>query len=169
MIAVPAIRLARLGDAPAIAQMSRQYIEHGLGWSWNEQRIEAAIRNDSMNVAAIHERAAVIGFGIMQYGEQTAHLSLLGVAPGYRRQGLAGRLLAWLEKCADTAGISRIGVEARSDNPIAIRVLQAARVCAAGHGGGLLPGSAGRGASAKDPSTGVFRPAERVRRGRRDV
>jgi ribosomal-protein-alanine N-acetyltransferase len=121
MIAVPAIRLARLGDAPAIAQMSRQYIEHGLGWSWNEQRIEAAIRSDSMNVAAIHERAAVIGFGIMQYGEQTAHLSLLGVAPAYRRQGLAGRLLVWLEKCADTAGISRIGVEARSDNPIAIQ------------------------------------------------
>ena len=121
MIAVPTIRLASIADAHAVAQMSRQYIEHGLGWSWNVHRIEAAIRCDFMNVAVVHERGEVIGFGIMQYGEQTAHLSLLAVDPGYRRQGLAGRLLTWLEKCADTAGISRIGVEARSDNPIAIQ------------------------------------------------
>jgi ribosomal-protein-alanine N-acetyltransferase len=124
MIAVPTIRLASMNDAPAIAQMSRQYIEQGLGWSWNVYRIEAAIRSDSTNVAVIHERGEVIGFGIMQYGDQTAHLSLLAVHPNYRRQALAARLLAWLESCADTAGIARIGVEARSDNPVAIAFYQ---------------------------------------------
>jgi [ribosomal protein S18]-alanine N-acetyltransferase len=120
MIAVPTIRLATMSDAPAIAKMSREYIEKGLGWSWNVCRVEAAIRSDSTNVAVLYERGSLIGFGIMQYGERTAHLALLAVHPSYRRQGLAGRLLSWLEKCADTAGIERIGVEARCDNPVAI-------------------------------------------------
>jgi [ribosomal protein S18]-alanine N-acetyltransferase len=104
MTTVPAIRLALMADASAIATMSRLYIEQGLGWSWNVPRIEAAIRCDSINVAAIREYGDLIGFGIMQYGDQTAHLALL----------------SWLEKCADTAGIARIAVEARSDNPAAI-------------------------------------------------
>jgi [ribosomal protein S18]-alanine N-acetyltransferase len=120
MTTVPAIRLALMADASAIATMSRLYIEQGLGWSWNVPRIEAAIRCDSINVAAIREYGDLIGFGIMQYGDQTAHLALLGVRPECRKRGLATRLLSWLEKCADTAGIARIAVEARSDNPAAI-------------------------------------------------
>jgi ribosomal-protein-alanine N-acetyltransferase len=64
------------------------------------------------------------GFGIMHYGERTANLALLAVHPGQRRRGLAAQLLSWLEKCADTAGIERIRVEARSDNPAAIAFYQ---------------------------------------------
>jgi ribosomal protein S18 acetylase RimI-like enzyme len=124
MTIAPAICLARMADAPAIAQMSRQYVEHGLGWSWNVYRIEAAMRSEVMNVAVIRAKTDVIGFGIMQYGDQTAHLALLAVHPEHRKQGHAARLLAWLEKCADTAGIGRIGVEARSDNPAAIAFYQ---------------------------------------------
>ena len=124
MTVVPSIRLATKSEAATIALMSRQYIEQGLGWSWNVCRVEAAIRSDSTNVAVIHERGEVVGFGIMQYGEQTAHLALLALHPDYRKQGLAARLMAWLEKCADTAGIERIVVEARSDNPTAIAFYQ---------------------------------------------
>jgi len=120
MTIAPTICLARMADAPAIAQMSRRYIEQGLGWSWNVCRIEAAIRSEVINVAVIRGQTNVVGFGIMQYGDQTAHLALLAVHPEHRKQGHATRLLAWLEKCADTAGIGRIGVEARSDNPAAI-------------------------------------------------
>jgi ribosomal protein S18 acetylase RimI-like enzyme len=119
------IRLASIVEASPIALMSRQYIEQGLGWSWNVARVEAAIRSESTNVAVMHEEAQVIGFGIMHYGESTAHLALLGVHPDYRRRRFATRLLSWLEKCADTAGIERIGVEARSDNPVAIAFYQA--------------------------------------------
>jgi [ribosomal protein S18]-alanine N-acetyltransferase len=122
---VPEICLASIADASPIAQMSRHYIEQGLGWSWNVGRVEAAIRSESINVAVMHDRGEVIGFAIMQYGERTAHLSLLAVHPDYRHRGFAARLLAWLEKCADTAGIERIGVEARSDNPVAIAFYQA--------------------------------------------
>jgi ribosomal protein S18 acetylase RimI-like enzyme len=124
MTIAASIGLALLSDAPAIARMSRLYVEQGLGWSWNVARVEAAIRCDSMNVAVLRERAALAGFAIMQYGDQTAHLALLAVHPEHRRRGVARRLLAWLEKCADTAGIERIGVEARSDNPAAIAFYQ---------------------------------------------
>jgi ribosomal-protein-alanine N-acetyltransferase len=38
------IRLARPSDAQAIAEMSRDLIEHGLGWRWTPSRIRAALR-----------------------------------------------------------------------------------------------------------------------------
>jgi ribosomal-protein-alanine N-acetyltransferase len=117
---IPDIRLATAADALAIADMSREYIEHGLGWSWTPTRITAAIQDESTNVAVIHQTDAVVGFGIMHYGERTAHLALLAIHPAQRQRGLAARLVSWLEKCADTAGIERIRVEARSDNPAAI-------------------------------------------------
>lgn len=117
---LPGIRLAIAADALAIADMSREYIEHGLGWSWNCARIAAAIADESTNVAVVNLSGGVVAFGIMHYGERTAHLALLAVHPMQRQRGIAARLVAWLEKCADTAGIERIRVEARSDNPVAI-------------------------------------------------
>jgi ribosomal protein S18 acetylase RimI-like enzyme len=117
---LPGIRLATAADALAIADMSREYIEHGLGWSWTSARIAAAIADASTNVAVVNLAGGVVAFGIMHYGERTAHLALLAVHPMQRQRGVAARVLAWLEKCADTAGIERIRVEARSDNPAAI-------------------------------------------------
>ena len=56
----------------------------------------------------------------MEYGDTTAHLMLLGVQSTLRRRGLGTRLLDWLEAAARVAGIERIDVECRSDNPGAI-------------------------------------------------
>jgi [ribosomal protein S18]-alanine N-acetyltransferase len=121
---MPVVRLATAADVLAIADMSREYIEHGLGWSWTPTRIAAAIHDQSTNVAVIHQSDGVLGFGIMHYGDRSAHLALLAVHPAQRRRGIAARLVAWLEKSADTAGIERIRVEARSDNPGAIAFYQ---------------------------------------------
>jgi ribosomal protein S18 acetylase RimI-like enzyme len=121
---LPGIRLATAADALAIADMSRDYIEHGLGWSWTTARIAAAIQEQSTNVAVVYLTGGVVAFGIMHYGERTAHLALLAVHPMQRKRGIAARLVSWLEKCADTAGIERIRVEARSDNPAAMAFYQ---------------------------------------------
>jgi [ribosomal protein S18]-alanine N-acetyltransferase len=126
MLALPQIRLAERSDAQHIAEMSRHYIEDGLGWSWNSARVLGAIEDDSTNVAVIDpiERGVrqreLAGFAIMHYGEHTAHLALLAVHPAHRRRGLGTRLLGWLERCAVTAGIGRIRLEARADNPAAV-------------------------------------------------
>jgi [ribosomal protein S18]-alanine N-acetyltransferase len=124
VIFIPLIRLATAADAAAIADMSRQYIESGLGWSWTPARIAAAIADRETNVALIDQPDGVLAFGIMHYADRSAHLALLAVDPAQRRRGIAARLVAWLEKCADTAGIERIRVEARSDNPEALAFYQ---------------------------------------------
>ena len=120
MILIPNVTLAVQSDARGIAEMSRDYIEYGLGWSWTPSRVHKAIQDRATNVAVIREQGVVLGFGIMRYGEQRAHLTLLAVQPGQRKRGLGAVLLAWLEKCAVTAGLERVQLEARADNPTAI-------------------------------------------------
>lgn len=120
MIITPNIRLAVPRDARDIAQMSRLYIEQGLGWSWTEGRVLGAIRSRSCNVAVVRERGLLAGFGVMQYGEDKAHLALLCVHPGWRKRRIGAQLVAWLEKSADTAGIGCIQLEARADNEAAL-------------------------------------------------
>jgi ribosomal-protein-alanine N-acetyltransferase len=103
-----------------IAEMSRDYIEHGLGWSWTAARVLAAVNDRATNTAVLHEHEALVGFGIMHYGDASAHLSLLAVRPNQQQRGLGALLFAWLEKPALVAGIECIRLEARADNPNAI-------------------------------------------------
>jgi ribosomal-protein-alanine N-acetyltransferase len=116
MIVVPDIRLATLSDARAVAELSRDEIEHGLAWSWTPERVRRAIRNPAINVAVAHQADLLVGFGIMHYGEEKAHLSLLAVHPARREHGVGAKLMDWLEQCARVAGCTRIEAEARADN-----------------------------------------------------
>lgn len=120
----PVIRLATPAEAPAIARMSRDMIEFGLPWTWTERRVDHAIRDRATNVAVALRRDRLQGFGIMQYGDNTAHLVLLAVRPEMRHQGWGGRLTRWLEATAQMAGIGRVQVEARADNHNAIAFYQ---------------------------------------------
>jgi ribosomal-protein-alanine N-acetyltransferase len=120
VIVVPEVRLAVPGDARSIAQLSRDNIEHGLNWKWTEARVLRAIASRVVNVAVVHERGRLLAFGVMEYGDQTAHLVLLGVHPSERRRGLGRAVVTWLEACADAAGVGHIRVEARADNPTGI-------------------------------------------------
>lgn len=125
MLALPSIRLATPHDASAIAALSRDAIEHGLGWVYTPGRILAAIHSRTTNVAVIHADAGLLAAGIMEYGDTTAHLVLLGVQRAHRRRGLGQHLLAWLEACAVMAGLRAIHVEVRDDNPNALAFYQA--------------------------------------------
>lgn len=124
MLAIPTVRLATPRDARVIAELSRDFIEYGLGWSYTPNRILRAIRSRTTNVAVVGEHTRLLAAGIMEYGETTAHLVLLGVQPAQRRRGLGRHVLLWLEECALTAGLERVGVEARADNPGAIDFYQ---------------------------------------------
>lgn len=120
MLANSDIRVATSHDAQAIAGLSRHYIEHGLSWSWTPARVLQTIGDPAANVVVVEQRHRVLGFGIMQYGDETAHLALLAVYPTRRHLGLGARLLAWLEQSARVAGIRRVRLEARADNHSAI-------------------------------------------------
>ena len=105
-----------MDDAPAVAAMSRQLIEYGLAWSWNEDRVERCLRNRDCVVLAARDRRRVIGFAIMEFYAIHAHLNLLAVQPGYQRQGIGKQLLEWLEASARTAGIFKVHLELRANN-----------------------------------------------------
>jgi len=110
------IRIASKSDAHDIAAMSRELIEHGLPWTWRPHRVARAIASPETNVAVVREQGALVGFGIMEYLEEDAHLVLFAVRPQSRRQGVGTELLRWLEASALVAGAQRIRLEARREN-----------------------------------------------------
>lgn len=108
--------LAKRDEATEIALMSRFLIEHGLPWSWTESRVARYIRHPECAVVVARDRRRIAGFGVMEFLDEHAHLSLLAVRPGYREQGLGRRLLEWLESSSRTAGIFLVRLELRAGN-----------------------------------------------------
>jgi ribosomal-protein-alanine N-acetyltransferase len=118
------IRLATTKDATEIASMSRDFIESGLGWSWNRPRVVSSIRDPDSTVAVSTVDELVSGFAIMVFREHTAHLNLLAVKPKYRREGVGKDLVRWLEESAKTAGTFELSLEVRETNLAALAFYQ---------------------------------------------
>lgn len=116
MITAYEITLARAADAREIAELSRDAIERGLSWRWTERRVLRAIRSEETNVAIARRDGVLLGFGIMQYGDDEAHIALFAVRAQQRRSGVGSALLAWLEATAAVAGMQAIRLEARIGN-----------------------------------------------------
>ena len=109
-------RLATPSDAPDIAMMSRALIEAGLGWTWTRPRVERAIRSADTLVLAATLDDAIAGFGIMEFGDETAHLALFAVRADLQQQGIGTGMFEWLKRSALTAGIARVRLELRARN-----------------------------------------------------
>ena len=110
------LRLARGADAPWLAAMSRDLVELGLGWSWVPSRIVRHIRAPESVVLVAQCTTRIVGFAVMRFDVEEAHLDLLAVKPAYRRAGVGRKLIAWLEESALVAGISMIYLEVRAGN-----------------------------------------------------
>lgn len=114
------IRLARTKDATILARMSRDYIEHGLGWRWRPASIRAKISAPETVVliaeVALAGKRFIGGFAAMDFGQDKAILSLLAVHPNLRRHGIGGQLLRWLHKSARIAGCFDIELQVRANN-----------------------------------------------------
>ena len=110
---------ARLCDADTIAAMSRDLIEAGLGWEYRPERIARLMLSpDTATVVAI-DRGRCVGFALMTFGDDRAHLVLLAVRPTHRRLGIARKLLGWLLDSARTAGVMSVHLELIDDNAAA--------------------------------------------------
>lgn len=120
-----AYTLATAADAARIAVMSRDLIETGLGWSWTPERIARSIRNRDTVTLVARDRGRLVGFAIMFFGDEHAHLNLLAVRREYQRTGVGRCMLAWLEESALTAGIGVISLELRASNRDARRFYRA--------------------------------------------
>src|ERR1043165_4394164 len=95
-------------------------IEHDLQWEWSPQRILQSIDEPDTNVAVAADEGGMLGFGIMSYKDDVAHLLLFAVRAEVRRRGIGTSLLRWLEQVASVAGVTRFRVESRSDNAAAL-------------------------------------------------
>ncbi len=113
------IKLAQTRDAQYIAAMSRDHIEHGLGWKYQQAQILDAIRDADTNVIIAWRESSLAGFAIMTYQGFEAHLVLFAVLPADRRQGAGTQLIQWLIKTAEVAGVQTVTVELRTANTIA--------------------------------------------------
>ena len=110
------IRLARAEQAPEIARLSRDLVEHGLGWSWTPARVMRQIRHPESVVLTAVAGERIAGFAIMRFGDEEAYLNLLAVRGRFQRTGIGRRLVEWLEASARTAGITTVYLEVRVKN-----------------------------------------------------
>jgi ribosomal protein S18 acetylase RimI-like enzyme len=116
-----ALRLARLGDAPRIANLSRTLIEDGLPWSWTPRRVATHMRSCEHLTVIAADGGTLAGFVLAQFGNRAVHVALLGVAPPYQRHGLGKQLVSWVEESASVAGLFLMQLEVRAANQHARR------------------------------------------------
>ena len=112
--------LASPRDASRIAALSRHLIEDGLRPSWPADRVLCHIkRTDSVVLAARWQTRWVtqlVGFAIMQFGDEHAHLNLLAVESEHQRHGVGRQLMSWLHETARVAGTFVLSLELRASN-----------------------------------------------------
>jgi len=113
------IRLATPRDAQAVALMSRDLVESGLGWKYDAARVLQAIRGPDTLAPLACEGGRIAGFALMEFGEERAHLVLLAVRPAERRLGIGRLLVEWLVESARVAGIASLHLELRAGNEAA--------------------------------------------------
>lgn len=110
------LKLARLGDAPAIANMSHVLVETGLPWNWTPRRVAGLIRQRDCLAVVARVQRQLAGFVLTQFHDDSAHIALLCVAEEYRRRGIARRLVRWVEESAVVAGVFQVRLETRRIN-----------------------------------------------------
>ena len=120
----------------ALATMSRDLIEHGLGWRYTPSRIAALLAEPETCTVVACDQSGIGGFAVMQFGDDHAHLSLLCVQPALQRRAVGRRMIDWLVGSARVAGMSAIRLELRADNTGALAFYRAQGFAE----NGLVPG-----------------------------
>jgi [ribosomal protein S18]-alanine N-acetyltransferase len=116
---------ALASDAVELAHLARDLIETDLGWTYRPDRIRALICDPDVVTLVARDGPHGVGFAIMQFSDERAHLVLLAVRPTHQRTGIARRLLEWLLKSSAVAGVVSVHVELRVTNEAAFAFYRA--------------------------------------------
>ena len=96
------LRLAERGDSNAIATMSRDLIEAGLGWAYRPERIRRMIGNRESNTLLACDQSDPVGFAVMRSCASTSRVGpLFADSPG-----IAAALVAALARQTGATGIA---------------------------------------------------------------
>ena len=112
----PELGLAKASDARHLAVLARDLIEAGLGWAYRPDRIAALIHERETVTLVARGATRPLGFAVMRFGDERAHLILLAVEPAHQRRGVGRKLLEWLVQSTLVAGMTSIHVELRASN-----------------------------------------------------
>jgi ribosomal-protein-alanine N-acetyltransferase len=112
------IRPATVADLDAVVELELTCLGSD-AWSRGlvEQGIAAALPTVSYLVAEVD--GVVVGHAVASAAGDDAELQRIAVDPAYRRRGLAGELLAAVERRAAADGATRLLLEVREDNTTA--------------------------------------------------
>lgn len=119
------LQLASGSEAQTIASMSRDLVEAGLGWQYRPRRIRELLADPETVTLVARDGERVIGFTVMTFADERAHLVLMAVRPTHQRRGVASQMLGWLLESAATAGMASIHVELREHNVPALAFYRA--------------------------------------------
>lgn len=110
------LRLALAHDAQPMAALSRDLIEQGLPWRYTPRRMAALIADPDTLAVVAGQGSALQGLAVMSFGDEQAHLMLLCVQQALQGRGIGRRLVDWLLKSAQVAGMAAVELELRADN-----------------------------------------------------
>ncbi|MDQ6620018.1 MAG: GNAT family N-acetyltransferase [Pseudomonadota bacterium] len=110
------VGFACVSDARALAVMSRDLIEAGVGWAYRPGRMTTLIMDPDAVVLMARRGRQRVGFAVMSFSDARAHLALLAVCPTCRRRGIGAGLIEWLLESCHVAGVTAVDVELRADN-----------------------------------------------------
>jgi ribosomal protein S18 acetylase RimI-like enzyme len=116
---------ATLEDAIPMARMTGALIEHGLPRAWSAARIVHHIRRRDSMALVCKSNEQIMGFAVMEFGDESAHLNLLAVSTLGRRRKIGTRLLEWLHETAITSGTFIVHLELRASNYTALKFYRA--------------------------------------------
>jgi ribosomal-protein-alanine N-acetyltransferase len=114
------IRSARPDDLEALVELERR----GIDGPWSPGQLRAELDLPVSLVLVAKDETGVSGYAVIRFMEPEAELLRLVVHPGYRRQGVAGQLLASVCMHAVDRGVETCFLEVRSSNVAALRLYQ---------------------------------------------
>jgi ribosomal-protein-alanine N-acetyltransferase len=107
------------GDLSAVLRLDRQVYPQ----PWPAYFFRRLLRANA-ECWVYEGRGAVIGYAIMQYHQEWAHIMNICIAATYRRQGLGRRMMSHLMRAAHRHGAKRAWLEVKPTNRAAIALYQ---------------------------------------------
>lgn len=86
------------------------------GDPWKEKDFQSVYALPIAHGVVVEEDGKVIGYAIATFLFEDGEILNVAVSPNYRRQGLAKRLLSWLEERAESLNVERLFLEVRVSN-----------------------------------------------------
>ena len=111
--------LARPGEAAALARMSRDFIENGLGWTYRTPRMSTLIADPAATALVAREPGRPVGSRSCALATSARISSSSRLIPRADGWELRGGCSHWLVESASAAGIASIHVELRAGNKAA--------------------------------------------------